>query len=137
VVLVPLLLTSQDFIIQIPMQGTTGWEDFGQKVDLTARIRELLNDYPAGTAILSELLQNADDAKAREFKLCLDHRTHGMDSLPSAKLQQFQGPALLAYNSACFTARDFESIQRIGDSLKKESTDGGHTGRFGVSMSMS
>jgi hypothetical protein len=34
-------------------------------------------------------------------------------------LVQFQGPALLAYNSGVFTPIDFESIQRIGDSLKK------------------
>lgn len=39
-------------------------EDFGQKVDLTQRIREVLANYPEGTTILKELLQNADDAGA-------------------------------------------------------------------------
>lgn len=33
--------------------------DFGQKVDLTASIRNILRNYPEGTAILKELLQNA------------------------------------------------------------------------------
>lgn len=33
------------------------WEDFGQKVDLTARIREILINYPEGTSILKELIQ--------------------------------------------------------------------------------
>jgi len=42
-------------------------------------------------------------------------------------------PSLLAYNSAKFTAVDFQSIQRIGDSLKKTKT-GTKTGRFGVGV---
>jgi hypothetical protein len=33
------------------------WQDFGQKIDLTARIREILLNYPEGTAILKELIQ--------------------------------------------------------------------------------
>ena len=35
------------------------WSDFGQKVDLTARLREILLNYPEGTSILKELVQNA------------------------------------------------------------------------------
>ena len=35
------------------------WDDFGQKVDLTARLREILLNYPEGTSILKELVQNA------------------------------------------------------------------------------
>ena len=31
------------------------YEDFGQKVDLTARIREVLAAYPDGSSILKEL----------------------------------------------------------------------------------
>jgi hypothetical protein len=33
------------------------WTDFGQRVDLTARIREILINYPEGTSILKELVQ--------------------------------------------------------------------------------
>ena len=44
-------------------------EDFGQKVDLTGRIREVLANYPEGTTILKELIQNADDASATEVRL--------------------------------------------------------------------
>ena len=35
------------------------WSDFGQKVDLTARLREILLNYPEGTSILKDLVQNA------------------------------------------------------------------------------
>jgi len=38
---------------------------FGPSVDLTTRIREILRNYPEGSSIFKEILQNADDAKAR------------------------------------------------------------------------
>lgn len=39
------------------MEGA--WEDFGQKIELSARIREILLNYPEGTSILKEFVQNA------------------------------------------------------------------------------
>nr|XP_043609454.1 sacsin [Erigeron canadensis] len=105
-------------------------EDFGQKVDLTRRIREVLLNYPEGTTVLKELIQNADDAGATKVCLCLDRRTHGTDSLLSPELAQWQGPALLAYNNAVFTEDDFVSISRIGGSGKQNQA--WKTGRFGV-----
>ncbi|XP_068639684.1 uncharacterized protein [Aristolochia californica] len=105
-------------------------EDFGQRVDLTRRIREVLVNYPEGTTVLKELIQNADDAGATKVCLCLDRRTHGHSSLLSVKLAECQGPALLAYNNAVFTEDDFVSISRIGDSKKQ--TQVWKTGRFGV-----
>lgn len=104
-------------------------EDFGQKVDLTRRIREVLLNYPEGTTVLKELIQNADDAGATTVRLCLDRRTHGVDSLLSGTLAQWQGPALLAYNDAVFTEEDFVSISRIGGSAKHDKA--WKTGRFG------
>ncbi|XP_020581520.1 sacsin isoform X2 [Phalaenopsis equestris] len=105
-------------------------EDFGQKVDLTRRIREVLVNYPEGTTVLKELIQNADDAGATKVFLCLDRRFHGVNSLLSSELSQFQGPALLAFNDAEFTEDDFVSISRIGDSKKQSQAS--KTGRFGV-----
>ena len=32
-------------------------EEFGQKVDLTSRIREILINYPPGLSIIKELIQ--------------------------------------------------------------------------------
>ncbi|KAF9624036.1 hypothetical protein IFM89_007734 [Coptis chinensis] len=104
-------------------------EDFGQRVDLTRRIREVLVNYPEGTTVLKELIQNADDAGATNVCLCLDRRVHGVDSLLSHKLSEWQGPALLAFNDAQFTEDDFVSISRIGDS--KKHGQAWKTGRFG------
>nr|CAD1821120.1 unnamed protein product [Ananas comosus var. bracteatus] len=105
-------------------------EDFGQRVDLTRRIREVLVNYPEGTTVLKELIQNADDAGATRVCLCLDRRKHGAESVLSPKLAQWQGPALVAYNDAGFTDDDFVSISRIGDSKKQ--SQAWKTGRFGV-----
>ncbi|KAG6773689.1 hypothetical protein POTOM_021004 [Populus tomentosa] len=105
-------------------------EDFGQKVDLTRRIREVLLNYPEGTTVLKELIQNADDAGATVVRLCLDRRHHSTTSLLSPSLSAFQGPALLSYNDAVFTEEDFTSISRIGGSVKHNQAT--KTGRFGV-----
>lgn len=106
--------------------------DFGQKSDLCVRIKEICRNYPEGTSIIKELVQNADDAGARDFKLCLDLRQHGTASVVGPGMAQYQGPAILAYNSAMFQEADFASIQRIGDSLKKATSKGSKTGRFGI-----
>ncbi|CAH0485094.1 unnamed protein product [Peronospora farinosa] len=107
-------------------------DDFGQKIDLTVRIREILRNYPEGTSIFKEMVQNADDAGATEVNLCLDYRQHATTKLAYEKLGPFQGPSLLVHNNATFTDADFQSIQRIGDSLKKDNSKGWKTGRFGV-----
>lgn len=104
-------------------------EDFGQKVDLTQRIREVLANYPEGTTILKELIQNADDAGATKVCFCLDRRRHGVESLVYGPLGEWQGPALLVHNNAQFAEEDFESISRIGDSKKR--SQAWKTGRFG------
>lgn len=52
-----------------------------------------------------------------------------MDELINTHLRQYQGPALLAYNSAEFTPLDFENLLNIGNSLKLQ--DGLTTGKFG------
>jgi hypothetical protein len=56
------------------------------QVDLTARLREILINYPEGTSILKELVQNADDAKATGLAFCLDYRKHPTGSLRKAYL---------------------------------------------------
>ncbi|XVF66987.1 hypothetical protein PTKIN_Ptkin10aG0083900 [Pterospermum kingtungense] len=116
--------------MESPARDSILLEDFGQKVDLTRRIREVLLNYPEGTTVLKELIQNADDAGATRVRLCLDRRPHGADSLLSDSLAQWQGPSLLAYNDAVFTEEDFVSISRIGGSTKHGQS--WKTGRFGV-----
>ncbi len=48
------------------------------------------------------------------------------EGLAYDKLAPFQGPSLLVYNDAVFTADDFLSISQIGESVKR--TQEGKTG---------
>ena len=78
---------------------------FGQKVTLTGVIKNIIKDYPEGTQILKELLQNGDDAKARYMTFLFDRRSHGTQKLATAEeklgpdgacaMAAWQGPALL------------------------------------------
>lgn len=77
-------------------------------------------------------MQNADDAGARKVSFCLDARFNKDGKVADSALKQFQGPSLLVFNDAVFTDEDFQSIQRIGDSLKKSSETKTKIGRFGI-----
>ena len=106
------------------------WEEFSQKEELTTRIRNILEEYPQGQTILKELLQNADDAGASTFGVCLDLNTYPNDTLLHPGLDEFQGPALLVYNSSVFTEADFQSITSIGQSVKRD--DNTKVGKYGL-----
>lgn len=107
-------------------------EAFGQEEPLTTRIKGLLHQYPQGVGILKELLQNADDARAKTVVFTVDWRDHRGEAgnLPDDRMRELLGPALLAYNDARFSDEDFTHVRRIGDSAKRE--DVTRTGRFGI-----
>ena len=105
-------------------------EDFGQTESLTTRLKGLLNDYPAGTSIIKELVQNADDAGARRVVLIYDGREHATKSLMGGGMKAWQGPALCAYNDALITDGDFRNITKLGCSDKRGQAD--KIGRFGL-----
>jgi len=105
-------------------------EAFGQSEALTTRLRHILESYADGPGALMELMQNADDAGASQFRLMLDLSTYSSDRLLGPKLAPWQGPALLAWNDAVFTAADVQSIAKIGQDSKL--TRPGATGRFGL-----
>lgn len=111
------------------------WEQFYQKEDLTTRLRNIIDEYPVGTGPFKEFLQNADDAAARRFGLCLDCGTYGTDSLLSSGLAAWQGPALVVFNSGVFSERDFASISNVGKSEKFE--DAGKIGKYGLGFNVS
>ncbi|CAG8483723.1 30652_t:CDS:10 [Gigaspora margarita] len=67
----------------------------------THRLNKILDEYPDGSQILREILQNSDDSKS--------HR--------------YQGPALLSRNDAIFEDRDFQSLLRLADSEKRDQFD--------------
>jgi sacsin len=51
-------------------------EAFGQSESITNRLKTILDMYPDGSPIFSELIQNADDAGAKEISIMLDENTY-------------------------------------------------------------
>ncbi|XP_075046061.1 sacsin-like [Mixophyes fleayi] len=105
--------------------------DFFQRAPpFLIQLQNILRKYPDGGQILKELIQNADDAKASEVIFIYDEREYGTDTLHSRDLHIIQGPSLLVYNNEMFTERDWEGIQKPGNSIKRKDPD--TVGRFGL-----
>ena len=64
------------------------------------------------------------------MKFFIDERSHGKDKLLHPLLENFQGPALLAYNNAVFTDEDWNNIQKLKRSDKR--SDPFKVGKFGI-----
>eukprot|EP00884_Botryococcus_braunii_P020227 jgi/Botrbrau1/6889/Bobra.67_3s0008.1 len=105
-------------------------EAFGQSESLTTRLKHIIDVYADGPGILMELIQNADDAGAREVRFLLDRRTHPANSVLGPNMAQWQGPALCCYNDSIFSPADFQNISRIGQDSKLDKP--ATTGRFGL-----
>ena len=96
-------------------------------IQLINLIADNLRDrYPDSFSILKELLQNADDAGAKEVHIGLSA------GLPRTKHPLLQGPALFLLNDGPFSRRNYEAIQSFGLSSKAEDSD--TIGKFGLGM---
>jgi sacsin len=102
---------------------------FGQKEDLTTRIKGLLKGYTFDSSLFKELLQNADDAGATEIKFIKDFRHLGKKSVFQG-CEKLQGPALCVFNNKSFTSRDMEGIINLGQGSKGQETL--KIGRYGI-----
>ncbi|TNN01589.1 hypothetical protein fugu_010971, partial [Takifugu bimaculatus] len=111
--------------------GLKGGGRFGQTTPpLVEFLKDILRRYPEGGQILKELIQNAEDAGATEVKFLFDETEYGVESLWSPDMEQHQGTALYAYNDAVFTVEDWNGIQEIARSRKRD--DPLKVGRFGI-----
>ena len=108
--------------------------EFGQHEKLTRRIQNIIRDYPFDITILKELLQNADDAKAKKMYFVLDKRTHGTNSVISRGWCELQGPALLVWNDSTFTEKDLKGIQELG--LGSKRSDAETIGQYGIGFNV-
>ncbi|XP_019627876.1 PREDICTED: sacsin-like [Branchiostoma belcheri] len=109
-------------------------EPWGQSLPpFSQHLREnILQKYPDSGQILKELIQNADDAGATEVSFLLDHTDYHTCGVPCrvAGLQQYQGPALYAFNNGVFTEQDWQGIKDTEQGAKRK--DPLRIGRFGV-----
>ena len=104
--------------------------EFGQREELTDRLKGILKAYPCDVGVLKELVQNADDAGATEIHFIVDPRNHPTDQLLSDNWTELQGPALCVYNNRPFSEDDLEGIQRLGIGSKTD--DPAKTGQYGI-----
>ncbi|KAF9145199.1 hypothetical protein BG015_011964 [Linnemannia schmuckeri] len=115
--------------LKLTMFSVRCWEDakdnsfdpFFQQENIVDRIKGILNDYDP-SSIFNEFLQNASDAGATEYRFWLDSRSFGTDKVLSKQMAAWQGPALMIYNDAEFSDKDFDALCRLGVGNKKEDT---------------
>ena len=93
-------------------------------ISIVSQIKSNLQDrYDSGYPILKELLQNADDAEARRFRL------DALTGWPNAANPLLRGPGLLVVNDGFFRDRDESGITSFGESSK--AADSAAIGKFG------
>ena len=93
-------------------------------ISIVNQIKSNLQDrYDSGYPILKELLQNADDGKAHNFRL------DALQGWPNAANPLLRGPGLLVVNDGVFKKEDERGIASFGESAK--ATDSGVIGKFG------
>ena len=99
----------------------------GYKTDLVNLIADNLRDrYDNGFPILKELIQNADDAKARRL-IFGQHR-----GFPGSRQPLLHGPGLWFFNDGEFTERDAVDLRSFGIGGKAGDADA--IGKFGLGM---
>ena len=110
--------------------GDGDWlEITGQHEPLTRRLKNILKDYP-WQALVKEMLQNAEDAGASTFKVLIDRRPRGVESLLTEQMADLQGPCLWFFNDAVFEDKDFQALVSLGQGSK--SAEKGKIGRHGL-----
>ncbi|KAF9431361.1 hypothetical protein BGZ76_000415 [Entomortierella beljakovae] len=102
----------------------------------TRQIAGILKQYPDGSQIARELLQNSDDAGSKEQWYLLDHHDYSSKDdgdklrLFNSGFKDYLGPALLAGNDSVFRQEDFTSMQDLANSVKR--ADNVKIGQMGI-----
>ncbi|CAG8692043.1 30299_t:CDS:2 [Gigaspora margarita] len=99
------------------------YESFHPDEKYTTRIKNILTEYPDGSQILREILQNSDDAKSTVQIFILNHKTYPSETLCDPKLERYQGPSLLSANDTIFKEEDFKSLVSLANSEKIDKYD--------------
>ncbi|XP_059896915.1 sacsin [Gadus macrocephalus] len=125
--------------LKIPLLSTRilspemiGIQQCGQSEPIAMRIKNILNEYDEEHDIFKELIQNAEDARAKACRFMVDFRVHKEppESLIDPGMTACQGPCLWSYNDEQFTEDDWTNIVRVGSASKENMVD--KIGKFGL-----
>ena len=105
-------------------------DSVGQYEDLVTRLNNILQQYQSSIDVYKELVQNADDAKAKSVKILIDYSTFPSNSILTPSMKTWQGPAIYFYNDSQFTDEDFKNIMKIFGQTKRD--DVFKIGKFGL-----
>jgi hypothetical protein len=105
----------------------------GQQYNVARAIRSFLQqmaegNIDLGAAVIKELLQNADDAKATEVAVTLDERT--TPNVHASRFAPIQIPSVLVRNNKPFKPEDFVALLEVGSGHKLSNPTA--AGRFGI-----
>lgn len=92
-------------------------EPFGQREELSNRIKQILKAYDTRSHVFTEMVQNADDAGASEISFVVDWRQLDTKNVFGECFEPLQGPALCCWNNAVFTEDDYKGIISLGESF--------------------
>lgn len=104
-------------------------DDLDMAENLTTRIDGVLNDYGIEYAV-NEFFANAADAGAKSFTAIVDERSFERHTVLSPDIAHLQGPSLVLYNDATFSASDFDGLRQVGQGNKLD--DPNSIGRYGL-----
>ncbi|KAM4608841.1 LOW QUALITY PROTEIN: sacsin-like [Polymixia lowei] len=125
--------------LNIPLLSTrilspelVGIEQCGQSEPITMRIKNILKEYDEESDMFKELIQNAEDARAKACKFMVDFRVHKdpPESLIDPGMTLCQGPCLWAFNDELFSEDDWGNIVRVGSASKENMVE--KIGMFGL-----
>ncbi|KAF0525830.1 putative Sacsin [Gigaspora margarita] len=101
------------------MNNSSPFSLFHSDERYTTHIKNILTEYPDGSQIFREILQNSDYAKSTIQTFNLDHNTYPTEKLFYSRLDRYQGPVHLAINDSIFQPNDFKSLLSLANSEKE------------------
>ena len=121
--------SSDDRLPYVDVRRNTGIDrsPLGEIKTIQTLLADVYRDAGDGRTLFRELVQNADDAGARQLRLIVLER-----GWPDAENSLLRGPALLVVNNGAFPGKDREALHKAVGGSKED--DVAKVGTFGIGL---